>query len=157
MNKQELELLIKESEGYLDDFLRLDFGEKIGSGLKRMENICKKENAPIPEIKIRENYFYITFKENKEYLKLANKTDNTNINYNPNSIETTMGLPSNYPETTLKILTLINENKTITREQLAEKTGLTIDGIKYHIKELTKKGILERIGPDKEGYWKVKK
>ena len=58
-------------------------------------------------------------------------------------------------KTTQKIIALIEENPKITRKELAEVTGLTEDGIKYHLKKMQDEAIIERIGPDKGGYWEV--
>ena len=54
-----------------DLFSRIHFGEKIGSGMKRMRDICKKENTPYPEIKYTDTHFYVVFKQSREYLKMA--------------------------------------------------------------------------------------
>jgi len=56
-----------------DLFAKIHFGEKMGTGFERIKEVCKKENAPFPEIKFDENYFYVTFKQSHEYLKLAEK------------------------------------------------------------------------------------
>jgi len=40
-----------------------------------------------------------------------------------------------------------------TDEEIREK--ITPDGVKYHINKLRKAGIIERVGADKGGYWKV--
>jgi ATP-dependent DNA helicase RecG len=58
-------------------------------------------------------------------------------------------------KTTQKILDLIAANPFMSRKELAEKIGLTTDGIKYHLASLQKKGRLKRIGPDKGGRWAV--
>ena len=58
-------------------------------------------------------------------------------------------------ETTQKIIASIEENPGITRRELAEAIGLTEDGIKYHLKKMQEQRIIERIGPDKGGYWQV--
>ena len=60
-------------------------------------------------------------------------------------------------KTTQKIIALIEESPEISRKELAEVIGLTEYGIKYHLKKMQKKGILERIGPARGGYWKIKK
>ena len=39
--------------------------------------------------------------------------------------------------------------------ELAAKTGYSLATIKRHIQALKKLGIIERIGSDKTGYWKV--
>ena len=58
-------------------------------------------------------------------------------------------------KTTQKIIASIEENPGITRRELAEAIGLTEDGIKYHLKKMQEQRIIERIGPDKGGYWQV--
>ena len=59
-------------------------------------------------------------------------------------------------KTTQKILDLIDKNPSITRKELSEEIGnITPDGIKYHLEQLKKQGILERVGASKGGYWKV--
>jgi ATP-dependent DNA helicase RecG len=54
-----------------DLFAKIHFGEKMGTGFERIREVCKKENAPYPEIEFNENYFYVTFRQSHEYLKLA--------------------------------------------------------------------------------------
>lgn len=75
----------------------------------------------------------------------------------------------NYPKTTLKnigtklnknqikIIGLIKNNPYITREEIAKKTGITTDGVKYNLNKLVKNNIIERIGPSNGGYWTIKK
>ena len=55
-----------------------------------------------------------------------------------------------------KILRHIQENPSITQQELSGKTGLTRRGIEWNLEKLKEKGILKRIGPDKGGYWEVK-
>ena len=56
-----------------DLFARIHFGEKMGSGMMRMRDICKKENAPYPEIDYTDIHFYVVFKQSKDYLKMISK------------------------------------------------------------------------------------
>ena len=65
------------------------------------------------------------------------------------------GMGKNYIEATQKILALIKEDSYITRKELAEKIGITEDGVKYHLSNLKKSGRLKRIGPDKGERWEV--
>ena len=58
-------------------------------------------------------------------------------------------------DTTQKILEEIKKNPSISRDELAEKCGLTSDGIKYNIRKLREKGIIKRIAPDKGGHWEI--
>ena len=54
-----------------DLFSRIHFGERIGSGMQRMKDICKQENAPYPKIEYTNTHFYIVFRQSKKYLKMA--------------------------------------------------------------------------------------
>lgn len=55
-----------------------------------------------------------------------------------------------------KIIELIKENPKVTRNELASILNITSDGVKYNLKKLVDNGIIERIGLDNGGYWKVK-
>ena len=55
-----------------------------------------------------------------------------------------------------EIISVIMENPKITQAEMADLLGLTIDGVKYHIKKLKSDGVLERIGSDYGGYWRIK-
>jgi ATP-dependent DNA helicase RecG len=121
-----------------DLFARIHFGEKMGTGFERIREVCKKENAPFPEIEFDENYFYVGFKQSHEYLKLAGR-----------------GIRETTQKTTQKILEAIKENQRITKRELASVIGISENGIKFHINTLKKKSLLKRVGPDKGGYWEV--
>jgi len=54
-----------------DLFARIGFGEKLGSGILRMRNICKNAKAPEPMIEYNESYFWITFKPSRKYVRLT--------------------------------------------------------------------------------------
>lgn len=56
----------------------------------------------------------------------------------------------------LKIIELIKENPKITRNELASILNITSDGVKYNLKKLVDKEVIERIGPDNGGYWEIK-
>ncbi len=58
-------------------------------------------------------------------------------------------------KTTQKIIWLIKENPNITRKELASIIGISEDVIKYYITNSKSMGVLERIGPDKSGYWRI--
>ena len=70
--------------------------------------------------------------------------------------ETTPELPPNYPRTTRdKILEIIQKNPRISRKEIADQLGLSIDGVRYHIRKLTEDKILEYIGKSRNGYLKI--
>ena len=57
----------------------------------------------------------------------------------------------------IKILEYIKENPKITRNELANKLSISPDGVKYNLKQLVDKKIIERIGADNGGYWNIRK
>ena len=56
-----------------------------------------------------------------------------------------------------KILMLLKENPNLTQEELVKITGLTRRGIEWNLSQLKSLGLIKRVGPNKGGYWKVKK
>ena len=54
-----------------------------------------------------------------------------------------------------KILQHLKQNPKANYRELADKTGCSTATIKRHIQELKKMVIIERIGSDKTGYWKI--
>ena len=60
-------------------------------------------------------------------------------------------------KTAARILGILSENPRSTRRDLALATGLTEDGVKWHLQQLKAAGRLRRVGPDKGGHWEVLK
>jgi ATP-dependent DNA helicase RecG len=54
-----------------DLFARIGFGEKLGSEILRMRNICENADAPEPIIEYNESYFWITFKPSGKYVRVT--------------------------------------------------------------------------------------
>ncbi|MBI2629851.1 putative DNA binding domain-containing protein [Candidatus Pacearchaeota archaeon] len=124
---------------------RTNFMEKAGTGIKRIRDACALNNNKV-EIKPLETYFFVEIFPSENYVKLGDRTEKTG---RETTQETTQ-------KTTQKILVLIRENPEITRRELAEKIGITEDGIKFNLNQLKKQGRIKRIGPDKGGSWEVK-
>ena len=57
----------------------------------------------------------------------------------------------------VRILNLIQENPHISRNELSKKIGLSETSIYNNIQELKAQGYIERVGADKNGYWKILK
>ena len=55
-----------------------------------------------------------------------------------------------------KIVAMLAENGKLSAASLAEKIGISAKAIEKHLAKLKAEGIIERIGPAKGGYWKVK-
>lgn len=56
-----------------------------------------------------------------------------------------------------KILDIIKADPKITKKDLVQKLNMSISGIEKIFRQLKKEKIIERIGSDKQGIWKIKK
>jgi len=74
------------------------------------------------------------------------------VNYREQKTVTT---PKTTPKTRERLLELIGHNSRVTREELAQQLGISINGVKQHILKLKKEGVLERIGGNRVGSWRI--
>jgi ATP-dependent DNA helicase RecG len=108
--------------------------ERWGSGLKRIYEECMADNVKV-EFKDLKTGFLVVF------YRLEGTTPKT-------TLKTT-------PKTRDEILHLIRQNPDITKEEIAGHLNITLDGVKYHIRKLTKEGIISWKGPSKGGHWEI--
>ncbi|MBU2564992.1 MAG: putative DNA binding domain-containing protein [Candidatus Thermoplasmatota archaeon] len=118
---------------------RMNLVEKVGTGIKRMQEAMKNYKLKIPKIEANRDWFTITFKRLKESYeeRLYGK------------------IKEGLVENQRKILSLIRENSHISKKEMAESIGISTTAIDKNITSLKKKGLLKRVGPDRGGYWKV--
>ena len=110
---------------------------------------------------ISTTYFEEGFGEEESTNKSGESTDKTPIKSEelPNKLPNKSGeLPNKSGGTTRettqeRILVAIQAKPEVTQKQLAQTIGITLDGIKYHIKNMTKLGIIKHEGSTKSGKW----
>ena len=85
----------------------------------------------------------------------ASKTANNNINDPINDSINPVGRRKTVEKTVEKTVSAMNDNPSITQQQLVKTTGLSRRGIEWQLNQLKAKGIIRRIGPDKGGRWEV--
>ena len=112
--------------------------EKWGSGLKRIYEECRQSNVKV-EYKTLKDGFSVVFYRKEGFGETPQKT------------------PQKATPLETKILEGIKANPEITRQQIAEKTGIAADTAKEYLNRLKKKGLIRRIGPDKGGRWEIVK
>ena len=130
-----------------DIFSRLDYMERRGSGIKKiMDAYAKDKKKPKFEI-IGKNTFCVTFYSRlyKEKNDTANDTANDTLN-------DTVKLN----KTEMKILEIIIKNPSITQDEIAKEMNIAIITVKRNTNKLKEKGIIERVGADKNGHWEIK-
>jgi len=118
-------------------FFRAGLIESWGRGIERIMQACADADVPIPEVSSDENGLWMIFHFLSEH----------QVDSGHEEGRTTQ-------ETIMK---LIKSNPSITQKGLSDKTGLTVDGVKYHLKKLKNTGMIKRIGSTKSGRWEVLK
>ena len=134
---------------------RINLVEKVGTGIRRMQNAMSAYKLDFPKIEADSNWFTIIFRRpEKSYEeRVYGKKDA--------SERLVEKVPEKVPEKlTLNQERIINEirkSSRITIQELSNIVGISGRKIKTNISKLKKKRLLKRIGPDRGGYWKVKK
>jgi len=157
-----------------DLFYRMGKVERMGSGIERMRELMRNAGLKEPVFEM-DAFFRVTFYRDPHYSLKAGKeegektvekglaekgredTEKRRRKYGE-KLEKELageGAENLTQKTTQKIIDAIAKKSDITQKELAVVIGITEDGIKYHITRLKKAGILERIGPDKGGHWKI--
>ena len=139
---KKLELIIKEDFSMPRNptvakiFRFIKLSENIGSGFHKMINGWEKHYYQKPIITGDFDMYTITFP-----LTTTNTTTKTTIKTNTNK--------------EYEILEIIKNNPHLNAKDIAKTVDLTIDGVRYHINNLTKKRIVKREGSSKKGKWEV--
>lgn len=125
-------------------FSRMGIIEKWGTGLQRIVDLAKQEGLKEPVFENNDSFFRVILYRGKE--ETAQTTDKT-AQTTDQTVQTTEQ----------KIMNAIAEKPTITRKELAEKTGLSESGIKWQLDKLKKEQKILRAGGTFGGHWVVKK
>ena len=112
--------------------LRTKYVEKLGTGINRMMEEAKKLGSLPPTFEFNQSFFATLYALKGDEKVTEKVTENQR-----------------------KMLSEISTDKYITLEKLSLLIGISERKIKENIAKLKKKGLLERIGPAKGGYWKV--
>ena len=144
-----------------DIFSRLDFMERRGSGIKKMMDAYENDEKK-PKFEVVDDVFAVTF-YSRLYINAGTNAKNAGINAGINvknaGINKIDIIKERYPQlrnTSIEILKLIIENNRITQEEISIKLNKVESTIYRNIKKLKKLDIIERIGANKDGYWKIK-
>ena len=116
-------------------FYKAGLIESWGRGTQRIVEECEKANLPIPKFEYKDGTFYVIFFK-RNYEK-ENVTENVTENREA------------------LIIKLITENENITTTEIAKILNVVRRTVARDIENLKAKGIINRIGSDKGGYWKV--
>ena len=147
-----------------DIFSRLDFMERRGSGIRKMMEAYENDEKK-PKFEVKYDAFVVTF-YSRLYKNAGVNEENAGVNEeNAGVNEENAGvneiniLEEKYHKlnrTKIEILKLIIKDNKITQEEISKRLRKTESTIYRNIKDLKRLNIIERIGSDKKGYWKIK-
>ncbi len=128
-----------------DLFHRMGKVERMGTGIGRMRNLVREAGLKPPDF-TSDTFFHAVFQRNPEHaLKSAAGR----------GVEKRLaeGLVEGLAESQRKILALVEKTPSISKQELSRKIRISTTAIDKNIQVLKKKGLLERVGPDKGGHW----
>jgi len=120
-----------------DIFKTADIIEKYGSGIKRVVKLFKEYGSKEPSFEDKFGGMVVVAYKKDPFEKTTPKTT-------PKQVSTKE-----------RLVQYMVEDLSITREELAQKLNISINGVKQHILTLKKDGVLKRIGSGRSGYWEV--
>lgn len=134
-----------------DVFQRLGYMERKGSGLTKIINAYKNANnydeSKAPQF-ISSRVEFTVILKNLNYGE--NRDGKSEINGFAQGVE-------EYVQRTEEVfLNTLRKNPYISRKELSKLLMISEDGVKYQLKKLKNKGLIEHIGAPRGGYWVVK-
>lgn len=127
-------------------FYLAGFIESWGRGVEKICHALKADNLPLPEYTIHPGDIMIKFTAPEDRVVRLNKQFTDNLSDN---------LSDKLSDKEQKTLELLLEDPGYTALQLAEKLHVSRVSVTKYLKTLKQKGIIERIGSDRSGYWKI--
>jgi len=122
--------------------------ETWGRGIKLILDECAKANLPEPQIVAEGGYTKTVFMRPAQNGKIKSTQKSTQ----KTTLKTTQKTAL---KTTQKILNLLRQNPSMTRMQISDAIGLSLEGVKWNLNKLKASGIIRRVGSDRGGHWEV--
>ena len=154
-------------------FKEIGFIEQWGTGMRKMVNLCALANLPKPEFKESGLFFKIIFFKKgpapNDKARWSEKNDSEDTGYTTykyNMLQEATGGQegwsdkwsvrwSDIPPRHREILELLRANRGISRQGLASALAINPSAVQKHLAKLKDAGFIQRIGPDKGGYWQI--
>lgn len=124
-------------------FRNIGHSDQLGSGVRNLYKYTKFYSGQEPEL-VEGDIFRI----------IVPLDDNYSFDYaigNGTNAKTSVKLTKNEQ----KLLSMIQSNPGITQFQLADQIGISVGGVRYLIRNLKKKGVLNRCGSNRKGSWEL--
>jgi len=118
--------------------------ETWGRGIELMNDECALADVPKPEFEVSRGCFKATFERNDYIWNVAAEVND----WGEREV-------NKLTETEKKILDIISANPTTSISKIAETLSLSRKNTHKHMTALNEKGIIERVGANFGGTWKV--
>ena len=115
--------------------------EQFGSGFKRINDTCKKNNVDFTFDSTRIGFTFTFIRSENNFSKAF--SNSSHVKSDISAIEN-------------EVLKLINDNNEITQSQIADRINRSVRMVKRYTSNLKEKGYLDRVGTDKTGSWIIK-
>ena len=128
-------------------FYLAGFIESWGRGIEKICDALARDDLPMPEYTVNPTDIMIKFTGPEDrIIRFSEKvTDNLSDK-----------LSDKLSDREKQIIDLISEDPGYTAAEMADKMSVSRISVNKYIGSLKKKGVIERIGSDRKGYWKVK-
>ena len=132
-------------------FSFIGYVERAGSGADTITKGWKENNWPKPQI--REIY-------DPDRVEMVLSLHGLEGNMGKDETTQKTGVETRVKtrvKTRDKLLNLLQDTPDISSPDLAEKLGISLKGVEWHLSKLSNEGIIRHIGPRKGGHWEVVK
>ena len=128
-------------------FYLAGFIESWGRGIEKICDSLKADNLPMPEYTVHPGDIMIKFTGPEDrIIRVSNGVTD----------KVPDGVSDKVTDREKQLLMLLTEDPGYTKQVLAEKMSVSRKTIGEYLKSLKDKGIIERIGSARNGYWKIK-
>ena len=142
---------------------RMNAVEQVGSGVRRIREICRDYGVAAPEYEVTESWVTITFArpalkngvrvKDEESEPESGKMSGTGL-VDGLGNRLGNGLGNGLGKTKVSILEEMKRNPQVTGEQLADTLKISTTAVEKNIKQLREAGVIRRVGGTR-GHWEV--
>ena len=152
-NPQEMTLSIPYNPLIAKGFYYRQMFENWGRGIRLMVDECKDAGLQTP-VFISSEYQVTAIFHRNDYSEDKSKLSK-NQSVKDTVKDTVKDIILNVNDRQMSIIEIMKEQPSVSAEDLALKVGINIRNVKRNLAKLKQDGIIERVGSDKNGYWKV--
>lgn len=128
-------------------FYLAGFIESWGRGVEKICKALKNENLPMPEYTVNSDDIMIKFSGTEDCIVRVPRQLSEKLSEK---------LSDKFSEKEQKILDLILEDPGYTSQQIAQRLNVSRVSVTKYLKTLKEKGLVERVGSDRKGYWRIR-